>query len=84
MPQLPQQEVDRQGQLGGRQHFFPQLGQDFLQRLILRQTLPQGPEKVGLLDVFFAIQQRHGWIAFWCANGERCGLPNRTPASTAR
>ena len=67
MLQLPQHEVDRQRHLGGRQHLFPQLGENFLQWLILRQTFPEGPEKVGLLDVFFAFQQWHVRIAFLVA-----------------
>ena len=54
MPQLAQQEIDRQRQLGRREHFLAHRGQNFLGRDVYFQPLGECPKEMGLLDVFLA------------------------------
>ena len=56
---LAQEEIEGHWQLGRRQDLVPQLAEEVLQRHVLRQTLAQCAEKVGLFDVFVAVQQWH-------------------------
>ena len=60
MPQLAQQEINRQRQFGRRQHLFTNRGEHFLRWYALGQPLSQRTEKVPLLDVFFSTERRSG------------------------
>ncbi len=52
--QLAVEKVDRHGELGRGEHLVAALLQQILEREVLTEPLPENPEQISLLDVFFA------------------------------
>jgi hypothetical protein len=84
MLQLTVQKVDRQWELGRCEHLVTALLQKVLEREILTEPLPENPEQISLLDVFFAGEHFGHRIRISLGIPSQEGKPQRLKVSTTR